>query len=817
MEKLYLVFKNMMSEKWRIIMNVLAVAIAGSMFYLSFIISTSLTDTYIVINRNTAGNSDLQISSSEGMYLNINDKLDKMGYEYVVGEIFISGAYENDSLVNWYNIHCIEPEDIQKISDVSIEKDIKQFSGNQVIIGKVMAQEFNLEIGDNIELSLDGRKNAFKIYDIAKESGFFSTQTNCQTIILPLKTIRNLFDAENQVTNTYITLDEYEESEENLSKLQKVFPKLDISKTVDENEIKDEYSMYTQIFLVVAIIVLFMSTYIIYANFKTLAYDRIEFLGVIRSIGVSKFKSMMYLVAESLLIGLIGGLLSIGIGILLQYVIQSVLLGIVTELTINGFVLVLVISLTIIISIIGSLFPILKINSINTAEIVKGDWSNRKRRINIPITIIGFVILIIVLVILSYDSMSSSLLVCNILGMIMAICMIINFIIFLLEKIISKFINLILGNRGKKITMLLLGDEEYVGIIRFCSICAAVILMVSSVATGIQNLTRDAYKVYNSDIVMYTEGMDNDFIESLEKISGVDEVYATYELWNLAVEDGAASIQMLDSAGSSLHEEFFDYSGDIPDTQYYNGLAEGKNIFISKSLARKLDKVIGDKIRLDFDKKSVQYLITGIIDFDINRGLYAVISEQNIVEDADCLDYDRVYVKTSTDTKTILRRINNYFKDNNLWIVSTEQRLNDSLSSVSQIFMIIYVFILICCVVGIVGIINSMAISFYKRKKEWGIIMTLGMSRAECQYSLLVEALFISIISGIVGGLLGVLIIQIIPNIFEVVNYPIVRIQIIPLYFLYGIIFMIVVITIPALVNINKLRKLDVVSNLKEK
>lgn len=813
--KLRIILKNMFSEKWRIILNVLAIAIAGSIIYIAFVISDTLTDSYISIAKNTNGCSDIHISNDKP-YISLRGGLMTDGYEKVVEEIQVKGVYRNDALTYWYNVHCLNQEDIKTISDVHILKDLNDFSGNKVIIGQAMADYFGISVDDEIELSIKGNKESFVVYDIAGKNGFFSDEVETEAVIIPLSKAWELLGTTNTVTDTYVFLNNSQNIDKCLEAIKEKYPEFDCNKTVDKDEIAENYSLYSQVLMIIAVIVLFLSIYIVYANFKIISYDRIDFLGCIRSMGANRLKSLQFILIESVITGIVGGILGNVFGVLFQYILQINLLGFNMGISVKVLAMLLVLFMTVSISILGSLKPIISANKLSLARIVKGEREEDKKSMNLPCFVIGCVLVVSALCILNRTYVSDAKLAFGMICMLTGIILAMNTAISLLIKLLSFVLIKLIGKRAKKILLLLSGDSEYSGIIRFCSSCAAVILMMISVASGIKNLSKEAYEVYNSEIVLSSDGINDEFLNELKRVDGVDKIYATYEFWNISVDNGTAEIQMMDSAGSALHNEFFNYEGKTEISNYYEELSKKNNIIISKTLARKLGKEIGDIVSLDFKNNSVKFTIIDIIDYNVNKGMYAVISQENFLENEPREEYDRVYIKTSQDPDTVIKRINKYFEYNDLWILSTEQRLEESMNSLNQIFTVIYVFIFICTFVGGIGIINSMEMSFNRRKKEWGILVSIGMSRSEIRFCFYTEVVFVGFISGVLGGMIGILLLQVIPAIFDVINYPMIHFTVSPLYIVIEIIFVMAVIFIPAIANVIKLKKLNIVENLKE-
>ena len=74
----------------------------------------------------------------------------------------------------------------------------------------------------------------------------------------------------------------------------------------------------TTAFRLMMIVVLMMSAFIIYTVFKVIVAERLPVIGTFRSIGATKISTSLVLVGESIIYGIIGGIIGdlAGIGIL---------------------------------------------------------------------------------------------------------------------------------------------------------------------------------------------------------------------------------------------------------------------------------------------------------------------------------------------------------------------------------------------------------------------------------------------------------------------------------------------------------------------
>ena len=123
------------------------------------------------------------------------------------------------------------------------------------------------------------------------------------------------------------------------------------------------------------------------------------------------------------------------------------------------------------------------------------------------------------------------------------------------------------------------------------------------------------------------------------------------------------------------------------------------------------------------------------------------------VKDKDLMD------KTKKDIEKLLRNRRNVDKGEEDFEVSTPDailgQVNSILSAI-QIFVIIIASISI--IVGVIGIVNTMATSVLERKKEIGIMKAIGARNSHIFFQFFVESGFMGLIGGILGIIVGLLI-----------------------------------------------------------
>lgn len=315
------------------------------------------------------------------------------------------------------------------------------------------------------------------------------------------------------------------------------------------------------------------------------------------------------------------------------------------------------------------------------------------------------------------------------------------------------------------------------------------VVSLISLGNGLQTAVASQFGVSSTEIITIQAGGLNSYgppgsgavnkltiqdAEAIEKLSTVETTIprnigtVRFEYNNILQIGFIGSIP--ENRNRKLVYEFLDFSADKGRllTESDNKMVVlGHNFQDKESNGFRKEINVGDSVLINNEKfrvvgfleKKGSFIIDGIIL--MNEGpfkeLTGIGNEVDIiavkVKDKDLID------KSKEEIENLLRKRRNVKIGEEDFEVSTPEAMLETVNSVLsgvQIFIIIIASISI--VVGVMGIVNTMTTSVLERKKEIGVMKSIGAKNSQIFMQFFIESGLLGFIGGVIGVLLGMLI-----------------------------------------------------------
>jgi putative ABC transport system permease protein len=189
-------------------------------------------------------------------------------------------------------------------------------------------------------------------------------------------------------------------------------------------------------------------------------------------------------------------------------------------------------------------------------------------------------------------------------------------------------------------------------------------------------------------------------------------------------------------------------------------LPKGEGVLVSRNFATRWKMHVGDSLTLNTPNGILKRPILGVLDdyrsekgtIFLDRALYQQYWHDNAV------DFFLVTLRPGVDPVAAKRQIQDLTSNTIHAFVYTQVEFKKWVYGlVDQFFVLNYMQLVIAVIVSVLGIVNTLMISIFERKREIGIIRAIGALRAQICKLILLEAVAISIVGVALGAMAGML------------------------------------------------------------
>jgi putative ABC transport system permease protein len=170
---------------------------------------------------------------------------------------------------------------------------------------------------------------------------------------------------------------------------------------------------------------------------------------------------------------------------------------------------------------------------------------------------------------------------------------------------------------------------------------------------------------------------------------------------------------------------------------------------------------LGSTVNMKFASTGVQQLrVAGIFEPNVLLNDYAIsldTFDKNVAQQLD----QAVFLKYAPGVQSSQARVRlerTLATDYpSVQVNDQEQSKQQYVSSINQVFAIVYVLLLLSVVISLFGIVNTLGLSIFERVHELGLLRAVGMSRRQVKRMVRVEAVIIAVLGAVLGIVMGVL------------------------------------------------------------
>ncbi|SFR54296.1 ABC transporter permease [Anaeromicropila populeti] len=747
------VLKSMTEKKGRFLLLIVAISISTALLVASTGMIDIIMDSLIKPQLETFEGKDMVISSKDQtsyFYSDENMKLAGVEEESLLKELYITGNIvdkpdtDDEAMLNI----TVLGRDTKYIDNEMITQgDIEAFTGAVCMISERTAEEKKTGIGDTLDIIIGGVTKSLKVAAISAPAGvFYNDSSTSFSVMVPYDYLSSDLGAEGKY-NLIIGSSAEKTVQEGIDQFNENNEWFTAEELFDEDTIKEQASSFTSILYMMLIIVVAMSSIIIYSSFKLIITERLKTIGTFLSQGatVGKVRTILYL--ESCTYGLFGAVIGITLGVIGLHVINRLVsplkdYGIYGEVVIEPHYVISGIIFAVVLSILSSYLPVRKISKLQVKDIILNDVRITKT-IGWKKCIAGTVITAgsVAAYVFAENKLgvySALLIISSLIGVILAYPKLIDLLSGLLYHIFrGRSKNVIYAINNLRTSKVLLGNISLI-IISLTSIIA-----IQSVGASMIDIVTEAYTKLQFDVEISgistirensQETTEEYLVKKLESF-GVKENQINkinYFTSLLSVPDTDTEMGLY--AMGVNPDTYLSYNQylelDKPEySQYLEDFKEQESgVIISTVVSKNLGSKLGDTIEVTCMGVKKPLKVVGIINGKLfNGGFFILIQNSTLDKVFGVSSVNRITFVTDQDADLMMDKLKPVLREIGATAVTKAEMEKVNLKQNQMVVNGLSIFSYMAIIIAALGIVNNVAISFLQRKSEFAVLASIGM------------------------------------------------------------------------------------------
>lgn len=648
----------------------------------------------------------------------------------------------------------------------------------EIVLVKDFAEENKLQLGKTITVRTPSGNARLKIVGLIAKEG--PGQLNNGSFgVIPLETAQKLFDRPNQLDQVDILAAPGDRSPQ----------KLDALKAALQDRLGTEYSVvypatqgkrvaqmvsgYQMGLNIFSIISIFVGAFLIYNAFSMTVVERTREIGMLRTLGMTRWQIMKQILLEAVMLGLAGSAVGVGLGILLARglirITEVFLAQDVSQVNIPASAIVTSAGIGLVVTLFATAIPAWQAGRISPLEAlrIRGNTDDtgairRGMRIGTAIMVLSLGVIFLLRIPEPFGSRINNMAV---LGMMLGGALLIPVSVGVWERFTRPWVRQLYGREGQLGSRNIERSRWRTALtVAALMIGVAMILSIRAVTIAFDHDIRSWIDVYiGGDLFVFSSiPMRNDLQAKIAAVPGVEAVTPIRYLDIKRIKPGGEAeplaLTAVDPASYQQVTSFAFTSNQGDPAQLMAQLAQGDTIFVSSVMSEKYGILQGDTLILKTRRGEREFKVAAVVVDYYNRGMVVQTSWRDLkryfqVDEASAY---LIKVEPGADETAVQQQIDKlYGRRRNLTIQSNQSLKSSALGLIDQTSSLFDVLAFIAMIVASLGVVNTMTMNVLERTRELGMLRSLGMTRWQMTKMILAEALLIGVIGGGLGMIFG--------------------------------------------------------------
>jgi putative ABC transport system permease protein len=782
--------KGVLAHKGRLLLTALAVIVATAFLSATYILSDTIQSTFNTLFANVFQNTDAFVRSSNKIEAEFgNQQRDRIPSTLIDVVKGVPGVADAQGDITGYALiigkdgkpigqNANGPPNFGGVATTGDLSPWRYVEGeppvgpDQVVIDKATANKGKFAVGDKVRVTSTTGEREFTLSGIAK-FGDANSPGGATFALFDLPTAED-FVAKPGLIDAILVKSDGSVSDAALADSieqrlgpdtqTEVLTGAEITKE-NQSDIQKALRFFTIFLSVLAFIALFVSCFVIYNVFSITVAQRKQENALMRAVGASRRQVSTALLIESIIIGLVGSALGIALGVVLAIGLRAAFGALGLSLPSNGLTLlprtiIVTMIVGLIVTVASALLPALRSGrvppvaamrdtALEASSGTRGRW------------IVGAVLLAISVGLIAVGLFAGA-------PLALAPGVPLLFVaVFVFGPLIARPVAKALGRpieAIKGMTGTMAKENAARNPKRTARTAAALIVGVALVtgvsvlASSIRASVREIFgKQFHGDFVISVDnfgfgGLSPQLADDLNKqpevgtASGVGVNYAT-------IDGKGKTITVIDPTTA----------GAVFDLGFTQGSVEDltpEGVLVSKGKAKSDGLKIGSPFTLTLTDGTPRNLtVQGIYKEDDLAGSTTV--NRHLFDNSRVDQYDfAVFITkadgvSQADAERAIADVAKSYPNGKLQ--SRASYIDDQASQVNQVVNIIYLLLALSVLIAVVGIVITLVLSVFERRRELGLVRAVGMTRPQVRSSVRWESVITAVLGTVQGIVVGLL------------------------------------------------------------
>ena len=781
--------KSLLARKGRLVLSALGVIASCTFLSGVFVFNDTISASFNRIFASAYENTDAVVRSSNKIEQDFGDsQRDDIDASVLAAVAAVPGVQDADGIVNGSAViansdgKVIGIEGPPKLGGAFTESSVtpwKVVEGGgptgptEVVIDRRTSKDGSIALGDSVTITTTtGAPRAFTVVGIATFAGN-DTAGASTWALFDLPTAQEFVLGKPDKLSAIAVSGDGSVSETELkSRIQDALGAAGGTEVLTGAEITEEsqsaladgLSFFTTILTVFAGIAVFVGCFIIYNVFKISAAQRLKENALMRAIGARSGQVVQAQMLEALAVGMVGGILGFVAGLGLASLILSGLsaAGFApsdSALTVEPMSFVLTFVIGVIVTLICAVFPALRAGRVPPLAAMRDvsiDRSGRSRRR----AILGGISLVVAIIGLVAGLGGNTLaLVPAVIGLFVAVIAFGPLVVGPLATSLTRPLRAMRGVTGEMAARNAARSPERTALTAAAlGICLALLVGVATLGSSVtQSFKNTLGEQFQGDISVSSASPEGSLpttvLEEMLTLPAVDN----------AVAFGAGYLRSggNTSKGLGLVTVNRDGAEALIKVDFTAGGWEeltGSNVIVSVDKAESKGYTLGSTIDAAYlNGTPVTLTVVGIFDSDFLGG---IVADRSLMTDSATPFFEQTILASgasgvSTENlKSAVKTVTNEYPT-----AKTQTRgefIDSQIAQLGGFLNFIYALLMMSVFIAVLGIVLTLLLSVYERRRELGLVRAIGMTRSQVRSSVRWESIVTALLGAAMGVSLGI-------------------------------------------------------------